>query len=352
MKFAVILISILILATGCHSDCKARVRPGEYFGSLIKMNFVSIDDLGKHQSKNGLPEKNGMVYTCRGGFIDIGHLREAADRTKYITELAFENLMKGQTQFSFRVLEPAKYFVSIQYPENWDNLQEKEKIAQDVSIGIGQYCAQKTTIWHEMITWFGYKSSGIFSEFLSAFSWEDPYSDLLGITLAARALKDTEHKYDNAMTTLIHEELQGLDAQPAAVAKQAQEKIRGKWYTGEHYFFVTMNKRNFDIGLYNGSIAPWLVGGICPDCEPQQYPIPNLNFLSEYGFSFKLEIEPHEYEKGKILEIVSSNGQENRFQPDIGFPAIMKFIKNEAIAKFGPEVDVPIREKITIVGKP
>lgn len=352
MKYAVLIISTLVLAAGCHTNCKARVRPGEYFGSLIKMNFISIDDLGKHQSKNGLPEKNGMVYTSRAGFIDIGHLREAADRTKYIAELTFENLMKGETQFSFRVMEPSKYFVSIQYPENWDSLQEKEKIAKDISIGIGQYCARTTTVWHEIITWFGYKSSGIFSEFLSSFSWEDPYSDLLGTTLASRTLKDTEHKYDDAMTTLIHEELQRLGAQSPSITSQATEKIRGWWYKGEHYFFVTMNKRNFDIGLDNGFITPWLVPDICPASEPQLYPVPNLNFLSEYGFSLKLEMELREHEKDKILKTISSDVQSGRIQPDIHFADIMKHIKNEAIAKCGPEVDVPIREKITVVGKP
>jgi hypothetical protein len=352
MKYAILMVSVLMMTAGCHSNCTAKVRSGEYFGSLIKMNFVSADNLGKHKSKNGLPEKNGMVYTSRGGFIDIGHLREAADRTKYISELSFENMMKGQTQFSFRVLEPARYFVSIQYPQNWDNLQEKEKIAKDVSIEIGQYCAQTTTIWHEMVTWFGYKSSGFFSEYLSAFSWEDPYSDLLGVTLAARALKSNENNYDDAMTSLIPQQLHGLGAQPPAVGKQALNRIRGQWFKGAHYFFVTMNKRNFDIGLDDGFITPWLVPGICQDCEPLPKPVPNLDLLFEYGFSFKLEVEPHEYERGKILAIVSPDAQNGRFQPAVDYPVIMEYIKNEAIAKSGPEVDVPVREKLTAIGKP
>ena len=352
MKFAVIFVAALLLTAGCHTNSAAKYRPGQYFGSFIKMNFISVDHLGKHQSKNGVPEKNGMVYTGRGGFIDIGHLRESADRTKYISELAYENLLKNKTQFSFRVVEPANFFVSIQYPRNWDSLADKEKITKDVSISIGQYCAQATTVWHEIITWFGYKSSGIFSENISSFSWEDPYSDLLGTILAAQALKDSVQKYDDAITKLIHDELINLGAQPPAVGEQAMEKIRGKWFKGEYYFFVTMNKRNFDIGLDDGFITPWLIEGVCPDCEPLPKPVPNLDSLTEYGFLVKLEIEPREHEKGKILAIIYPQGQGGRIEPAVHFTPIMKHIKNEAIAKSGPEVDVPVKERETIVGKP
>ncbi len=352
MRYVALAATILIMVSGCHPNCAAKVRPGEYFGSLIQMNFTSADNLGKHKSKNGQSETNGMVYTSRGGFIDIGHLREAADRTKYISEVACESLMKGQTQFSFRVLEPAKYFVSIQYPENWNSLPDKEKIAKDISIEIGQQCAQTTTIWHEMITWFGYKSSGLFSEYLSAFSWEDPYSDLLGVTLAGRALKNSGQNYDDAMTTLIPQQLHELGAQPPAVGKQALNRIKGQWYKGEHYFFVTMNKRNFDVGFDDGFITPWLVPGICQDCEPVSMPVPNHDLLSKYGFSYKLEIEPHEHERGKILAIVSLDGRDTRFQPAEEFPVIMDYIKSDAVAKNGPEVDVPVQEKLTAIGKP
>jgi hypothetical protein len=140
-----------------------------------------------------LLEQNGFVYTCRGGFIDIGHLRESADRTAYISRIVLKKLEKGEKEFSFRIIEPSKYYVRIKYPENWVNYPNREKIAKEISVGLGQYFAQTTTVWHEILTWFGFKSTGIFSEYLSSFSWEDAYSDLLGTAIAARALRDSEH---------------------------------------------------------------------------------------------------------------------------------------------------------------
>jgi hypothetical protein len=176
-------------------------------------------------------------------------------------------MMKGETEFSFRTIEPSKYIVTINYPDNWTQLSEKETIAKDTSIRLGQYFAYMTTLWHEIITWHGYKTTWIFSEYISSFSWEDLYSDLLGTHLAARALRDEQHSYNDAMTIAIDEELQKLDAQPPRVAISATRKVEGKWYAGGLYFFVTMRKRNFDTGLDDGSLTPWLVPGICSDGE-------------------------------------------------------------------------------------
>ena len=56
---------------------------------------------------------------------------------------------------------------------------------------MGPYMAYTMVTWHEILTWFGYKSVGIVPEYHSSFSWEDTYSNLLGTVLAARALRDT-----------------------------------------------------------------------------------------------------------------------------------------------------------------
>jgi len=64
-----------------------------------------------------------------------------------------------------------------------------------------------------MITWYGYKSTGFFSEYISAFSCEDIYSDIVGVNLAVKALKDETCSFDDAMTMLIDKELQELKCQ-------------------------------------------------------------------------------------------------------------------------------------------
>ena len=50
-------------------------------------NVLSADEVGPHTYDSGLTgvaENNGLVYTCRGGFIDTAHIRDNGDRTLYL----------------------------------------------------------------------------------------------------------------------------------------------------------------------------------------------------------------------------------------------------------------------------
>jgi len=195
------------------------------------------------------------------------------------------------------------------------------------------------TTWHEMLTWYGFKCIGPFPEFPSAFSWEDSYSNLLGIIVGARALQDSEHEYNEAVKIALDQEMQKLGIQPAHVARQASESVRGKWFTGNIIFHVDMKKRNFDIGLKNGYVTPTLVPEVsaCPDAQPTPLAVPRLDVLAKYGFSANLEIEPHEWERGKILRIVYKNEPGKRINPDQHFALIMDQIRRDAAAMYGPE---------------
>ncbi|MCK4998063.1 MAG: DUF4056 domain-containing protein [Anaerohalosphaera sp.] len=341
----VLLIPTFALFQGCNTaNPKPRLR-GAYFGAPNGIAFPAPDKMGSHQrSGNFLTEKNGMVYTCNAGFIDIGHLREAADRTAYISKVVFDDLMEQKQEVTLQMIEPSRFVLTIRYPDNWETLspEDKKNIAEDLSINLGQYLAQTTTIWHEIITWFGYSTLGIFPEYISSFSWEDTYSDLLGTCLAVEALKDTDHTFDEAMTALIDQEFKRLNVQPSSVAKQAVKAVKGDWYTGLFYFDVRMKKRNFDVGLDDGLLTPWLVPGICDESQPTPCPAPNLDFLEDSGFEVDLEIQPRVFEARKIYSIIYENGKGKNVRPAQHFPVIMKFIIEDAIERFGPEVDQPI----------
>jgi len=338
-----LLAVCLVMPAGCRRSSGPRMRQGTYFGSLTGIRFPEHDRLGKHQCTKRRGEKNGLVYTSRGGFLDIGHVREAADRTAYIVGIVHDNLEKNETDFSFKVIEPAEYFVTIRYPECWDRVgaNRREEIIADISICLGQYLSQTTLIWHEMVTWLGYTSTAFFSEHISSFSYEDPYSDLLGTRLATFALRDTERSFDDAMTKVLDEELKRLGVQPAAVARRAVRKTKGKWYKGGAYFFAKVTKRNFDTGRDDGFITPWLVPVVDPNSQPELCPAPNLDFLADYGFSMELEMQPREWQKKEILAITGKHNPANRIKPIIHFPLIMEQIKKEARNKYGPDVDVP-----------
>lgn len=331
-----------------RKDVQKPPRPelGAYPSPTLKTTFLAREDLGKHGYKSSRSEKSGIIYTCKAGHIDIYHLREAADWTAYLADKTFEHLEKNETEFSFKLKEGSLCFVKLIEPENWKDLpqNDKERIARDISLKIGQYLAYTAGTWHEILTWFGYKSRGFYTEFPSAFSWEDNFSNLLGSYIAVLALQDTEHTFDEAMTLAIDQELQNLDVQSKRIARYASEKVKGLWYSGNFLFFVKMKKRHFDIGLDDGFVTPVIVPGMC-ECEgaqAQPYPVPTIDSLSEYGFSMEVELEPRVWETNKILSIVYQDDKErkNRIEPDKDFASIMAYIKEDASKRFGYDVDL------------
>ena len=325
----VVILSVVVLLGGCSGTDKPRMRFGAFFGSPLGMEFTNPARLGTHHFEFSLSETNGMVYTSKGGFIDIAHVREAADRTVYLRNVAYRNLVGRKTEFSFRVIEPSKYRVKLSYPEGWDDLSEEERetIANEVSIRLGQYLAHTSLIWHEIVTWYGFASSGIFSDRISSFSWEDTYSDVVGTWLGAEALRHRQRPYDEVMTRLLYHKLKELDVQSPRGAREAAKRIEGQWYTGGLYFFVDMKRRNCDVGLDNNRITPWLVPGICPDAVPQSCPVPDLALLCEYGFNIEVELDPQVLEKGKIYHAIGLAG-DGRMRPQMDFPRIMAQIED------------------------
>jgi hypothetical protein len=327
--FETVIALASILLISCRAADQPRMRFGAFFGSPISMTFANPDNLGKHNYNSSAGEKTGLIYTCRGGFIDIGHVREAADRTFYLANLTYKNINLGNQDFSFKVIEPSHFHIKIYYPDNWQNLsqQQKQTTTQQLSINLAQYLAHKQLIWHEILTWYGFATAGVFSDRISAFSWEDTYSDVMGIDLAAKALFNNKQKYNEIMTDLIKQKLINLNAQPVTVTKKAANQVKGDWYTGGFYFFVKMKKRNLDIGLNDGQITPWLVNDICPQTNPQPYNVPLASSLQTQGFNFDIQIDPKVFEKNKIYRSINLD-QNKLITPKIHFPMIMRHIQN------------------------
>jgi len=352
----ILLLCLLIIFQGSCSyqpnflafrDAKSppRIRMSCYASSTVGTTFADPEHLGLHGYSYGGSEKTGIVYTCKAGHIDIAHLRKAADWTAFLAEKTLEQLRKNRTAFSFKLYEPSRYFVKISYPQKWKDLSyaEKEIISRHLSIRLGQYFAYVGCTWHEILTWFGYRSIGFYPEFPSAFSWEDSFSNLLGTHIASMALRDAGHEYDESMTIALYRELKKLDVQPRRTAIRAAEDVKGLWYSGDFLFLVEMKGRNFDIGLDDGYVTPLIVPSAseCEGIVAQPYPVPNLDLLSKYGFSVKLEIEPREWEKDKILKVVypGSKKIEKRLEPAIHFARIMDYIKEDAAKRYGRDVN-------------
>lgn len=331
---AVIVAGAVFAAGGCSLDGAPRPRLGCYATSTPGTRFIDANGLGNHSYRGSPLENNGIAYTCRGGHIDVTHVRICADNERYLYEQTKKNLLAGDTKFTYSLnVDRSTYYVTLNYPANWKNLPkaDKEKIADEVSLEMSQYFTYTMVTWHEILTWFGFKTMAVLPEFPSAFSWEDNYSNLLGIRLAAQAVQDKEHDYDAAMTILLKRELETLGGQSHTFARAAAEKMRGTWWDGE--IMVDMKERNMDIGLVDGFVTPTLVPGVCGNPQPKSIPAPTLKTASDYGFAVNLEIAPHEWESGQILKIVYPNGKGKRIHAATDIPIVMDYLRKDGMRR-------------------
>jgi hypothetical protein len=123
------------------------------------------------------------------------------------------------------------------------------------------------------------------------------------------------------------------------IAKGSQLKEIAAGTRIVHGFFLAMRKRGLNVGWDTGVAVPILVPGItaCAHPEPARYPIPTLDVLSHYGFAAVVEIEPHEWEKNKILRIVYPDGKGRCIYPATDFTPILQSIRRQAVARYGPQ---------------
>jgi hypothetical protein len=319
-------------------DRKTPSRLGVRPVPSIATNYLDLKNLGKHSYLGKGSEKNGLVYTEKAGIIDISHVRWCADTTAYLSAKFYENLQQGKEEFSFKLEEPSIYHIKIKYPENWGVLDKEKKmrIIYKNSIEFGKYMSFTASIWHEILTWFGYKSYGIFYEFPSAFSWEDIISNLIGVHIGAKALDDENDFYQESVSLNLEKELRKLLILSKEKAEEKLCELR-EWYTPSLLTLEDVKKKNFDIGLDDGYITPIVYKN--RDSEPlKDFPVPNLNAIEKDGFKIQVIIQPKEWEKGKILKIVE---QERYISPEKDFPRIMQEIKEDGKRIYGERVDKP-----------
>jgi hypothetical protein len=331
LGYNVFIILLAATLSGCTVTNHPRARLGSYAGSFA--SFTDGNSLGHHNFSCFLGEHNGIAYTARGGHIDIAHLRIAADNVYYLYNKVSHHLQSGDTDFTYKLNTDTSVFaVHIAYPPNFKSLceSERQKIIDEVSLELAQYFTWQMVSWHEVLTWFGMTFYG-FPQFNSAFSWEDNYSNLLGVILGARAIRHPCGNFNDAMTICLKNELRKLGVQPASIAKESSEKMRGKWYTDGWSVKVFM--RNMDLGLDDGYVSPVLVPDICPEAEPLPYQVPQLESVAKHHFDVDLEVTCRGAAGRRCLDIIYPDGQDGRVNPAIHLPLIMYVARHQALEK-------------------
>lgn len=327
-------------STGCRARGEPKIRIGSYPTATWGMTFADPCDLGQHGYGWSASEKNGILYTARAGHIDLAHVRSSADWTRYLYEKVKTCLSQGETDFTFKSnVEVSLHRVHIDYPADWADrspMQQQAAIRQ-VAIEAGQYLTFIASTWHEILTWYGHRYVGPFPEYASAFSWDDSFSNLLGTRLAGQVLQQDPNDFDRRITVALARELQDLGVQSRATARKITESLRGQWYSGNMPGWVTVTRRNFDVGLDDGRVTPTLVPnrmtGLGDACV--SYPIPTLNRISEIGFSVEVTIVPKERIRHRILRVVYSEPSHRgkTIRPDVHFAKLMTAIADEARSK-------------------
>lgn len=248
------------------------------FPAIRKTDITSITDLGPHHYLGHTDEGNGIIYTKRGGFIDLGHLRDCADWTAYLYNLILSNELTGDSiTIDFGKEGGSKSLVLI-IPTEFDNLDAYQlagRIAYDLSL------------WHEIATWFGASYIPMIPERYSSFSPEDLYSNLLGVELGISALK-SDLEYNDAMTVLITNILDSLESvSTSAETYLAMEKVEDIWWSGEKPLpsKKILLKRYFDS---DSILTPWLVPGVLGDLPAYQLNKPGGDFSDLYQIRIKL----------------------------------------------------------------
>ncbi len=212
--------------------------------------ITSIEKIGGHHYLGAPSEENGIIYSRRGGFIDMGHLRDQSDWTAFLYNQLCENKSKGKLTLLLG-REGGEKILTVQIPANLTNtdlISLAGKIAYDLSV------------WHEIATWFGASTIPFVPERYSSFSIEDAYSNLLGVTIGINALQ-SELPYEEAVTVIITETLKNLDVVlNEAETFLAMEAVRNIWWTREKKLPSSKVLLQRQLQVYP-CLQPWLVPG-------------------------------------------------------------------------------------------
>lgn len=311
-------------------DQLPRVRLGAlpFFGTFTLYEHAQAGQLGTHTYESDMvlgidnERERGIVYTRKAGFFDIAHIRNSADMTAYVYARAKLAISLGWDEFAFKGKEPSTYKVQLCYPESWGGLdaQEQARVGQELAIRMAQRIAFDVMTWHEVLTWYGYKSTLVIPEKNSAFTYDDVPSHALGVQLAAAALR-SGGDYDQEMTLGLNRAMEELGAVDEEVESEVIRHVEDDWWTT----LGGPKRRLLDIGLGDGVVEPWVVADFS-DGERHDFELATLADVEGHDFSgfYQLLIDPNVLEGFAIRDVI---GEDREYiDPGVDFAVIINDI--------------------------
>jgi hypothetical protein len=257
-------------------------------------NLADPAALGTH---GGGDERVGLVYTGGAGFIDLGHLRDLIDLTRFV----YDRLATGSGSPALKTSHGEAI---------WDAARLGG--APAMRIKVARAIAYDDSIGYEIFT-YSVMAPGFHN---SAFSPEDLCSNYLGTLIAERAILGGARSFQAAATAEIGTALARLQAQPVREALRAFNRIARRWvdFTG-----VPSLARNDYLRRRNFSRYPWKAG------HPGDIPTPGwvtADLGPVDGF----------YNYAHTLTRVITRSD---------FPAEVAAIRGDASRRYGPDFDKP-----------
>lgn len=228
MRAPLIAAALLVLSACAGAG---RPQPHTRFGALpfpgVTSLFHAADaaNLGPHRYSDrtllGEEGERGIIYTERAGFIDVVHIRLAADWTWYI---------HAQLQDARR--RPGVTSIAFTYEKSRVNVTVPQDSAHDAAVAAHAACALMT--WHEVATWYGYSMVPLVSERRSSFTYDDAVSHLLGAQAAYTVITAgaTWETYDDAMKAELDRTITAAEPRTPQGTRSACTDARGGWWLG------------------------------------------------------------------------------------------------------------------------
>ncbi|WP_164848381.1 DUF4056 domain-containing protein [Halobacteriovorax sp. HLS] len=293
----------------CAFGTDHKVQLGALPIPLITLaNTVSIEDIGSHsynasaftkssfkQKHRSDKENNGLIYTKRGGFLDMAHVRDTADLTIALFYFFYENLGQEKTVNLRKELGEARIKL-----KKFDRSKFSKKEIWFLASNLAARKAYQMAVAHEISQWHGYRSIELFDETVSAYSPEDLYSNLLGAKIASNIINNklafSSESFNKHMTVWLAKTLQSLEPVSKDETNRLLKEVDGTWWDSSKRLpsKELVIKRNYNL---SSNQAPLLVPSVGDEKKAVTIRLSNflygmnLDEIANYSFDVDLRYQ-------------------------------------------------------------
>ncbi len=245
-------------------DLSFAAAPLYRFGNVTERARLGLHAYGAGALE---AERNGLIYTCRGGWIDTAHVRENADLTFFLISQLLQRLPGpatlelpgegGRRTVTLKAL-------SQEVLDRWG----RERLAA----AIASWVTYQFSVWHELASWFGAEGLPGYSERVSTFSPEDMYSNALGIRLGAAVAREggllSRTNYDALTEAWLGATLEFLVPVDTKGGREVMHQLDGRWWDSKHLLpdLHLVTRRSMPTALV---VQPWrLEDAFAPGSAP------------------------------------------------------------------------------------